>query len=160
MLAPLLLLAVVVLAWKFAAPGNQLLSGFAGLLVTPAIVRGPLSVLSGRSEVSGSHRGREVVATLQLKRGAHGLGSFVVAVRTASQETLDGSGIDARVRDEAGRLALFTLAAEDITLSLDQRWLQAQWRPTGFVFFPGRFEETRWARVLDAMAAVVVSLER
>ena len=160
MLAPILLLAVVVLAWKFAAPGNRFLPGFARLLATPAIVGGPLSVLSGRSEATGSHRGREVVATLQLKRGTHGIGSFVVAVRTASQLTLDGSAIDSRVRDEAGRLALFTLAAEDVVLSLDQRWLQALWRPMGFMFFPGPFDEARWARVLDAMGTVVESLER
>ena len=160
MLAPLLLLAVAVLAWKFAAPGNRFLSGFARLLTTPAVVGGPLSVLSGRSEVTGSHRGREVIATLQLKRGTHGIGSLVVAMRTASQDTLDGSGIDGRVRDEAGRLALFTLAAEEVVLSLDQRWLQALWRPARFAFFPGPFDEARWLRVLDSLGVVVVSLER
>ena len=160
MLAPLLLLAVAVLAWKFAAPGNRFLPGFVRLLATPAILSSPLSFLSGRSEATGSHRDREVVATLQLKRGRHGIGSFVVAVRTASQDTLDGSSIDGRVRDEAGRRALFTLAAEDLVLSLDQRWLQALWRPTGFVFFPGPFDEARWARVLDAMVTVAASLDR
>ena len=160
MLAPLLLLAVAVLAWKFAAPGNRFLTGFARLLATPAVVSGPFSILSGRSEVTGSHRGREVAATLQLKRGTHGIGSFVVAVRTADQNTAEGSSIDDRVRDEAGRLALFTLAAEDVVLRLDQRWLHALWRPTGFVFFPGAFDETRWARILDAMGTVAESLKR
>jgi hypothetical protein len=68
--------------------------------------------------------------------------------------------VDTRVRDEAGRRALFTLAAQDLMLTLDQGWLKALWRPQGLMFFPGPFLEDRWRQTLDALTVVATSLDR
>jgi hypothetical protein len=42
---------------------------------------------------------------------------------------------------------------------VESGWLKALWMPAGFVIFPGRFEEEKWRRVLEAMASVAASLE-
>ena len=72
---------------------------------------------------------------------------------------LDYEGIDARTRDDAGRRALFSIAAHDLLLSVEEGWLKALWRPHGFIIFPGRFSEEKWRQVLDAMQAVATSME-
>jgi hypothetical protein len=157
--ALLALIAIGIIVWKFAAPGEQFLPGLVGLLSDPAIQRGPFSVFSGRSDATGRFKGRDVAIGLQLKRGNHGRGSLEVAIRAHVQQTLDGAALDTRTRDEAGRRALFTIAANDIVLSVEDGWLKARWSPQGFVIFPGRFSEERWRHVLEAMHVVAASLE-
>jgi hypothetical protein len=155
----LLLLVVVVVAWKFIAPGEQFLPGFARLLTEPSIQRGPFGFFSGRSYATGKFHDRAVAFRLQLKRSRYGQGYLVIALRAGGQPTLDYDGIDARTRDDAGRRALFSIAAHDLVLSVEEGWLKALWRPQGFVIFPGRFVEEEWRQVLDAMRVVATSLE-
>ena len=159
MIALLLLLVTGVVAWKLIAPGRQFLAGFARLLTEPSIQRGPFGFFSGRSYATGKFQDRDVAVRLQLKRSRYGQGYFVVAVRTGGEPMLDSSGIDARTRDDAGRRALFSIAAHDLLLSVEEGWLKALWRPQGFIIFPGRFSEEEWRRVLDAMRVVATSLE-
>jgi hypothetical protein len=59
LLGPLLFLAVIVIAWKFMAPSEHFLTGFARLLTAPAITRGTFSVFSGRSYATGTFQGRD-----------------------------------------------------------------------------------------------------
>jgi hypothetical protein len=158
-LAPLLLIIVGGVAWWFMAPGQQFLPAFARLLTLPTIKRGPLSLLSGRSYATGQFKGRDVAIRLQLRRGRYQLGYLVVAVRTGGPETLDSSGVELRVRDDAGKRALFTIAAQDLLLTVEDGWLKTMWKPIGFTIFPGRFAEEKWRPVLDAMQIVATSLE-
>ena len=160
MLFPLLLLvAVGFVILTLMAPGRAFLPAFAELLTEPALQQSPLSFFSGRSYVLGRYGGREVAIRLQQKRGRYQAGYLVIAVRTGGPRTLDASGIEAHTLDEAGRHALFTIAANDLPLSVESGWLKALWMPAGFVIFPGRFEEEKWGRVLEAMVAVAASLE-
>jgi len=159
MFALLVLVVVAVIAWKLVIPGQQFLPGFARLLTEPTIQRGALSFFSGRSYATGKFQGRDVAVRLQLKRNKYGLGYLVIAVRTGGPPALDGGGIDARVRDDAGRRALFSIAAHDLLLSVEEGWLKVLWQPRGFVIFPGRFSEEKWRQVLQAMEAVATSLE-
>ena len=154
-----LLVAVAFVIWTLMAPGRAFLPGFAELLTQPVLQQSPLSFFSGRSYVLGRFGGREVAVRLQQKRGRYQVGYLVIAVRTGGPQTLDASGIDTHTRDEAGRKALFTIAANDLPLSVEGGWLKALWMPAGFVIFPGRFEEEKWRRVLEAMVAVAASLE-
>ena len=154
----LLLVAVGFVIWTLMAPGRSFLPGFAQLLMEPVLQQSPLSFFSGRSYVLGRFGGREVAVRLQQKRGKYQAGYLVIAVRTGPQ-TLDANGIETHTRDEAGRQALFTIAANDLPLSVESGWLKALWMPVGFVIFPGRFEEEKWRRVLEAMVAVAASLE-
>jgi hypothetical protein len=153
------LVVVVVVAWTLLAPGARFLPAFIRLLSEPAIQRGPLSVLSGRSYATGRFQDRDVVLRLQLKRNRYGQGYLVVAVRTGGPPALDREGIDARTRDAAGRRALASIAAHDLLISVEEGWLKALWRPQGFVIFPGRFSEEKWRQVLEALRAVAISLE-
>lgn len=157
----MLLIAIVVgvLAWMFIAPGQRFLPGFAGLLAEPVIQRGPFSLLSGRTYATGRFAGREVAIRLQLKRSRYALGYLVIAVRTSGPPALDYDGMDARTRDDTGRRALASIAANDLVISVEEGWLKALWRPAGFIVFPGRFSEDKWRRVLEAMSAVASSLE-
>jgi hypothetical protein len=157
--APLLLLVVGVVIWKFVAPGEQFLPGFANLLTDRRIDRHALSFFSGRSYATGRFQGREVAVRIQLKRSRYGQGYLVVAVRAAGPPALDYAGLDARTRDDAGRRALVALAAHDLLISVEDGWLKALWRPQGFVIFPGRFAEEKWRQVLEAMHVVATSLE-
>jgi hypothetical protein len=159
LLTLLLLLLVVVVGWRFVAPGEQFLPGFARLLTEPSIQRGPLSFFSGLSYATGKFQGRDVAVRLQLKRSRYGQGYLVVAVRTGGQPMLDGDGIHAGTLDEAGRRALLSLVSHDLLLSVEAGWLKALWRPQGFIIFPGRFSEEEWRQVLDAMQLVATSLE-
>jgi hypothetical protein len=154
-----LLAVVVVVAWKFIVPGEQFLPGFARLLTEPTIQRGAFSFFSGRSYAIGKFQDRDVAIRLQLKRNRYGQGYLVVAVRAGGQPMLDYDGIDARTRDHAGRRAMFSIAAHDLLLSVEEGWLKALWRPQGFIVFPGRFSEEKWRQVLDAMQVVATSLE-
>jgi hypothetical protein len=147
------------MAWKLLAPGQQFLPAFARLLSNPKVQQGPFSVLSGRSYVTGQFLGRDVAIRLQSPRGEDQAGDLVVAVRTAGPPALDASGVDARTRDDAGRRALFTIAAHDLLLSVEDGWLKTMWTPVGFVMFPGRFSDEKWRPVLEAMSAVASSLE-
>jgi hypothetical protein len=54
---------------------------------------------------------------------------------------------------------LFSIAACDLLLSVEEGWLKALWKPQGFVIFPGQFSEEKWRQVLEAMQTVVTSLE-
>ena len=159
LLTLLLLLVVVVLVWKFIAPGEQFLPGFARLLTAPTIQRGAFSFFSGRSYAIGKLQDRDVAVRLQLKRSRYGQGYLVLAVRTGGESLLDYDGIDARMRDDAGRQALLSIAAHDLLLSVEDGWLKALWRPQGFVIFPGRFSEEKWRQVLEAMHVVATSLD-
>ena len=158
-MALLLLVIVVAVVWVLIAPGEQFLPGLARLLTEPTIKRGPFSFFSGRSYATGTFQGREVVIRLQLKRSKHGQGYLVIAVRTVGQPVLNYDGIEAQTRDDAGRRALFSIAANDLLLSVEDGWLKALWRPQGFMIFPGRFSEDKWRQILDAMHVVTVSLE-
>ena len=160
MLFPLLLLAAVgFVIWTLMAPGRAFLPGFAQLLTEPVLQQSPLSFFSGRSYVLGRFGGREVAVRLQQKRGKYQVGYLVIAVRTGGLQTLDANGIDAHTRDRVGRKALFTIAANDLLLSVEGGWLKTMWKPVGFVIFPGRFAEEKWRPVLEAMVAVAASLE-
>ena len=159
MLAPVVLALVVVLLWWFIAPGQNFLPKFAHLLDRPVLHRGSLSVFFGLSSATGTFRGREVTATLQLKRGRYTQGSLIIAMRVGGEKALTYDGIEARTRDDTGRRALFTIAANDILLNVEDGRLKALWQPTGFVIFPGSFEEQKWRQVLDAMSAIAASLE-
>lgn len=159
MLAPLLLVVVAFVAWKFTATGRQFLPEFARLLSTSTLQQGPLSVLSGRSYLTGQFRGRDVAIRLQSRRGRYQLGYLVIAMRTSGPAILDANGIETYTRDAAGRQALFTITTHDLLLSVDGGWLKTMWKPVGFMIFPGRFEEKKWRPVLEAMEAVASSLD-
>jgi hypothetical protein len=125
----LLLVAVGFVIWTLMAPGRAFLPGFAELLTQPVLQQSPLSFFSGRSYVLGRFGGREVAVRLQEKRGRYQVGYLVIAVRTGGPQTLDASGIETHTRDEAGRKALFTIAANDLPLSVEGGWLKALWMP-------------------------------
>jgi hypothetical protein len=158
-MVPLILVIVALAVWMLAAPGNRFVNDFAALLTNPVLERNAFSFFSGRSYLTGAYANREVAVRLQLKRGKYQLGYLVIAMRTQGARALDASAIDARTRGEAGRRALFTLAAQDLLLSVEDGWLKTLWRPYGFMIFPGRFSETKWRPVLDAMQAVAGSLD-
>jgi hypothetical protein len=148
-----------VFVWVLAAPGHQFLGGFARLLTAPTIQRSALSFFSGRAYATGRFHERDVAIRLQLKRSRYGQGYLVVAVRTGGPSVLDSGGIEARVRDDAGRRGLFSITSHDLVTSVEGGWLKALWQPQGFVIFPGRFSAERWEPVLEAMHAVATSLE-
>ena len=141
-----------------AAPGRQFLGQYVRLLTTPAVQQGPWSFFSGRSYATGRYRDRDVAVRLQLKRNRYGQGYLVIAMRTDGASTLDYAGLETRIRHEAGRRALATLANEDLLISVEDGWLKALWQPQGFVIFPGRFSEERWRRVLDAMSTLALAV--
>ncbi len=155
----LVLVLVVAIVWAFAAPGLRFLPAFANLLNEPVLQRSGLSFFSGRSYLSGRFQNREVAVRVQLKRSEHGQGYLVIAFRTPGVRSLNYDALDARVRDDAGRRALFTLAAQDLLLNVEEGWLKGLWRPQGFGSFPGRFSEEKWRRVLEAMQTVAGSLD-
>ena len=160
MSALLLLVIIVAIVWALNAQGTRFLPHFSTVLEAPRIERGAFSILSGRSSLRGRFQDRDVAIQLQLKRGRHGLGDLVVAMRTSGEQSLNREGIESRVRDEAGRRAMSALAAHDLLLSVADGWLQAWWRPQGLVFFPGRFAEEKWRPVLEAMHVLATSIER
>ena len=156
---PLILVIVALALWMLAAPGNSFVKDFGALLTSPVLQRNAFSFFSGRSYLSGTYANRQVAVRLQLKRGKYQQGYLVIAMRTQAARALDASEVDARTRDDAGRRALFTLAAQDLVLSVEDGWLKAFWRPYGFMIFPGRFSETKWRPALEAMQAVAGSLD-
>jgi hypothetical protein len=158
-IALLLIVAVGFVVWKLHAAGRRFLPEFAQLLTGAQVTQGPLTVLSGRSHATGQFRERDVAIRLQLRRGRYQLGYLVVAMRTSGPQTLDSSGVDSHTRDDAGRKALFTTAANDLLLSVEDGWLKTMWKPVGFAVFPGTFSEEHWRPVLEAMHAVAASLE-
>ena len=131
----------------------------ARLLADPVVEGGAWSVLSGRSTASGTFDGRDVAVLLKLKRGRHDQGHLVVAMRTGGPVALDAAGVDASASGDGARRALFELAKHDLRLSVEDGWLKAMWQPNGFVIFPGRFSESRWRDVLQALQAVAASLD-
>ena len=153
------LVLVVAIVWVFAAPGLRFLPAFADLLTEPVVQRSALSFFSGRSYLSGRFQDREVAVRVQLKRSNHGQGYLVVALRTPGVRSLNYDELDERVRDDAGRRALFTLVAQDLLLNVEEGWLKGLWRPQGFGSFPGRFSEEKWRKVLEAMQTVASSLD-
>jgi len=159
LIALLLLVIVAAVVWVLVAPGQQFLGEFVRLLTAPAIQRGAFSFFSGRSYATGRFHERDVAIRLQLKRTRYGQGYLVVAVRTGGPPTLGSGGIEARVRDDAGRRGLFQVATHDLVATVEGGWLKAMWRPQGFVIFPGRFSAEKWGAVLEAMHAVATSLE-
>jgi hypothetical protein len=65
-----------------------------------------------------------------------------------------------RLHSSDARSALEELETRDgLNVSFDDGWLKARWQPAGFTMFPGRFDPSRWRRVLQAMSAVAASLE-
>ena len=159
MFGAFLLIIAGAIVWRLALAEPQFLSGFAGLLTAPTLKRGPFSYLSGRSYAAGAFRGREVAVRLQQRRGDYQVGYLVISVRTGGPATLDYNGIETHTRDEAGKHALFTIAAHDLLLTVEDGWLKTMWKPVGFVLFPGRFSEEKWRPVLEAMQTVATSLE-
>lgn len=157
--APLLFAVVLVVLWWFLTSGERFLPEFARLLDQAVLHRGSFSVFYGRSSATGTFRGRDVAATLQLKRGRYTQGSLVIAMRVGGKMDLTYDGIEARTRDDAGRRALFTIAANDLLLNVEAGWLKALWQPTGFVIFPGSFSAETWQNVLEAMSAIAASFE-
>lgn len=155
----LLPVVAIAFAWGLIARGERLLPAMVALLDGPAIHRRANSLLTGRSDAIGRFGGRDVALHLQLKRTRLGRGSLVVAFRTSGASPLDHTAVAARTRDEAGRRALRSLAGEDLVPKVDDGWLQVTWSPSGFVIFPGRFVESRWRRVFEAMASLAASLE-
>ena len=158
-MALLVVLLVGVLAWLLIAPGLRFLPQFSTLLATPKIERSPISFFSGRSYLTGTFNDREVVVRMQMKRGKHQLGYLVIALRTAGVSTLDNNGIEARIRDDRGQRALYSIARHDLILKVEEGWLKALWRPVGFTIFPGRFAPEKWREVLDSMQAVASALD-
>ena len=156
---PMVLVLVALTVWLLAAPGSRFVKDFAALLTNPVLQQSAFSFFSGRSYLSGAYANREVAVRLQLKRGKYQQGYLVIAMRTQAARALDASDIDTRTRGDAGRRALFTLAGQDLLLSVEDGWLKTLWRPHGFMIFPGRFSETKWRPVLDAMQAVAGSLD-
>ena len=160
MLAPLMLIVIGVVGWMFVAPTVQFLPAFSRMLTAPTVKQGLFGFLSGRSYAAGQFGGRDVAVRLQQRRSRrYQPGYLVVAVRTNGPAALDSNGIESHTRDEAGRRALFTIAANDLLLAVEDGWLKTLWKPEGFVFFPGRFEEEKWRPVLEAMRTVAASLE-
>ena len=160
MLGPILLAIAGFVVWRVLASGQQFLPEFSRLLTSPAIERSPFSFFSGRSYATGRFGDRDVAIRLQQRRGKYQLGYLVIAVRTGGAQTLDSSEIDARIQDEAGRRALFAIAASDLLLTVEDGWLKTMWKPIGFVVFPGRFAAEKWRPVLEAMRTIAASLER
>ena len=159
MLLPLLLIVAGVALWLFIAPGLRFLPAFSRLLTSPQLEQSPFSFFSGRSYVTGQFKGRDVAIRLQQRRGRYQLGYLVIAVRTAGVTRLDNNGIEARVEDDAGRAALFTIAARDLVLTVEDGWLKTLWKPMGFATFPGHFAEETWRPILDALRTIASSLE-
>jgi len=108
---------------------------------------------------AGRFAGRDVMLRLHIRRGKFDQGHLVIAMQSHGGP-LDAAGVDAQARDDVARRALFTLAARDLRLHVEDGWLQARWQPHGFVFFPGPFIESKWREVLEAMRAVVTSLDQ
>jgi hypothetical protein len=155
---PLLVLAALgFLVWVLNAPGYHFPRGLARLLEDARLDAGALRFLSGRSTVAGKFAGRDVVLRLHMRRGKHDQGHLMIAMRTR-EGPLDAAGVDAQATGDEARRALFTLARHDLTLQVEDGWLQARWRPRGFGFFPGPFVESKWRDVLEAMRAVATSL--
>jgi hypothetical protein len=155
----LLLALVVVGAWLLMAPGQRFLPAMAGLLADARLQRGLFSPLTGRSYATGRFQDRDVAIRLQLKRSRYGLGYLLIAMRTGRSSDLSAGHIEARAGDDAGRRALLALAARDLSLNVEAGWLKALWKPQGPALFPGRYSETTWREVLDAMSALATSLE-
>jgi hypothetical protein len=109
--ALLLIAAVALVVWMLNASGQRFLPAFSRLLTGAHVQRSPISLLTGRSYATGQFHGRDVAVRLQVRRGRHQLGYLVVAMRTNGPQALDSSGVDSRTRDDAGRRALFTIAA-------------------------------------------------
>jgi len=158
-LALLLLVVIAVVVWKLNAAGRQFLPAFARLLTGAQVQRNAASLFTGLSFATGQFHGRDVAIRLQLRMGRYQLGYLVVAMRTNGPQTLDSSGVDSLTRDDAGRRALFTIAANDLLLSVEDGWLKTMWKPVGFMMFPGPFAEEKWRPVLEAMHTVAASLE-
>ena len=160
MIGLLVLGIAAALVWKFVVPDGRFLRGFSGLLFDPKIQRGPLSFLTGRSYLTGSFQGRNVAVRLQLKRRRYYPGYLVLAVQTSTSLTLDYEGIETHARDTDGGKALFAAAVHDLQISAEQGWLKAMWKPYRFGGFPGRWSDEEWRKVLEAMHALALSLER
>jgi hypothetical protein len=145
--------------WVLNAPGYHFPRRFARLIEDASLDAGVLRFLSGGPALAGTFAGRDVLLRLHLRRGRHDQGHLVIAMRTRASP-LDAAGVDAQATGDVARRALFTLAARDLTLHVEDGWLQARWRPQGFVFFPGPFIESTWREVLEAMRAVATSLDQ
>ena len=167
MIGLLVLGIAAALVWKFVVPDGRFLRGFSELLIDPKMQRGPLSFLTGRSYLTGSFQGRIVAVRLQIVavrlqktwRGRRP-GYLVVAVQTSTSLTLDYTGIETHARDKDGGKALFAAAVHDLQISVEQGWLKAMWKPYRFGGFPGRWSDEEWRKVLEAMHALALSLER
>ena len=158
-LFPFLLLIVVgFIVWTLMAPAGSFCLPSHGCSRNRQST-GSFSFFSGRSYATGRFDGREVAVRLQQKRGKVPGRLLVIAVRTGGPQTLDANGIEAHTRDEAGRQALFTIAANDLLLSVEDGLAEDDVEAIGFVIFPGRFAEEKWRPVLEAMSTVAASLE-
>jgi hypothetical protein len=159
----IVLVIVGVIVWQFWRPGQQFVSGFASLLERPAGGSGLWFFLTGVGRIGGQYQDRPVLFILHHKRW-HTLGYLIVAMQPfgASEIGTKYSGAFREwIREPAAREAWDDLELRlELKLSFVEGWMRATWQPSGFVFFPGRFEPERWRSVLRSMHMVVVSLER
>jgi hypothetical protein len=158
-LAPLVVLIVGAVLWKLWGPAMAWTPAFAGLLERSVTRVGLWPFVTGLETAAGDYQGRPVLLALHHKRGRNSIGYLVVAMQPRAGS---GLGPDAlrTVGTAEGRDALDLLEGrEGLDVSFDQGWLKVRWQPSGFVFFPGRFDAPRWRGVLQAMAAVAASLE-
>jgi hypothetical protein len=146
-------------AWALMAREDRFLPEFRRLLTDFTVETGTSRFLTGRSVARGRYDSRAVAISLDVGRGEHRMGSLIVAVKTSEPLSLSGADIDDRAKGDAARRGLFTLAVEEMMLTVDEGWLRARWQPLGWRTFPGRFSEAKWRKVLDSLNAVASALD-
>ena len=158
MIAVLVVLALGAAIWMWVMPSERFLTEFAALLSEPTVTND--DVLSGRQSATGRFEGRDVTIDLQLPRGDYQRGFLVVALRTTGPQTLDNEGIESRAIGDEAQRALFTIAANDLVVRVEEGWLKAEWTATElFRTFPGPYSEEKWRKVLNALEVVAKALD-
>lgn len=153
------ILAVIWVWFKSGRPRTGFLPEFGMLLDRTEMVDDFGSWLMGRSFLKGEFRGRKVVILLQYgKKRAPAM--VVVSMETHAAVTMESSDFSGDRADREGALALFALEVKhELRLRHETGCLKALWQPFT-LFFPGRFDPSKWKNVLEAMYAVAGSIER
>lgn len=151
-------LLVAGVVWAFIAREQQFLPRFSRVLADFSIDRDPLAFIKGYWSATGRFEGREAALRLQVSRRGT-VGALVVAMKTDGVPSLTGAAVDTQAQGDAARRALFTLAAEDVVLKVENGWLEALWRPAVMFSFPGPFAEEKWRKVLASLHVVASALE-
>lgn len=159
MSAVVVLVLIGAVIWVLWAPAMAWIPGLRSLLDRPVSRAGLVPFIGGLETAGGDYQGRPVLIALHHKRGRHSLGYLVLAMRPRIDRPL---GVDAHaharvleVRDALEELE----GREGLHVACEDGWLKVRWQPGGVGAFPGRFDPSRWRRVLRAMAAIVASLE-